>query len=134
LLLLSWSFWYFFECYSLLKQCFKKGHALESAWCLFLKFKYLKLCGQCLSCFVSSLGGLILKLTLQYQVKYLWYLILWGLLHLIHLELSEDNVFANSLLGTTIQDGGIRERSVPVIVYLNSWILFLFFSLFIYFP
>jgi len=27
------------------------------------------------------------------------------------LELVGNNVFANSLLGATIQDGGIRERS-----------------------
>ena len=30
------------------------------------------------------------------------------------LKLKENNIFANSLLGTTIQDGGTRERSNDV--------------------
>jgi len=41
-------------------------------------------------------------------------------------------IFANSFMGTTIQDSGKRERSNVVIIHLNSYILF-WFSFIFYF-
>jgi len=43
--------------------------------------------------------------------------------------MKRNNVFTNSLLGTTIQDGGKRERIIYgiliyVMIYLNFYILF----------
>ena len=49
---------------------------------------------------------------------------------LIFLEVAECNIFANFLISTTIQDGGKRERSNCVIVYLNSYIWFWFFFIY----
>jgi len=39
------------------------------------------------------------------------------------LEDEKEKLFANSLLNTIIQDGGIRERSVLNVVNSESWII-----------
>jgi len=64
LLLLSQISWYFFVCHSLLNLYFQNRHRLESAWWLLLQFKHLKEWRHDFPCFVSSLGGFVLKLAL----------------------------------------------------------------------
>ena len=84
--LLLWSFWYSFECHSLLKQCLQNRHTFELAWWLPLQLTHLNMWEQGSPFLVSSQGGLILPFTLQHHLNCQWYSNMWGLLHLIYLE------------------------------------------------
>ena len=76
---------YFLACHSLLKRCLQKWQVFESAWWSPLQLEHLKMWGQGLPFFVSSLGGLVLALALQHHLNSLWYSDLWGPLHLTYL-------------------------------------------------
>ena len=78
---------YSLECYPLLNQCFQNGQLVELAWCLPLQLRHLKECRQGSPFLVSNLGGLILSLALQHQVKWWWWMVWWDLLHLMYLAL-----------------------------------------------
>ena len=85
--LFSWISLYFLICYSQWNLCLQNRHKLESAWWSPRQFKHLKEWRHGFPFFVSSLGGLILALALQYHPNLRWFLDLWEPLHLTHLDL-----------------------------------------------
>jgi len=70
--LLLQSFWYSFECYSLLKQYLQNGHIFKSVWWSPLQLIYLNMWGQGFLFLVSSRDGLILLFALQHHLNCRW--------------------------------------------------------------
>jgi len=62
---------------------------LLSTWYLPLQLMYLKLCRHSFPFFVLSLGRFVLKFALQYYDRSIWFFTLWGLLHLMYLDLCK---------------------------------------------
>ena len=87
LILFSWISVYSFCCSSLLNWCLQKGHWLESAWWSLWQLEHLKEYRYSLPFFISRREGFVFLFTLQHHPNSRWFLDLWGLLHLIHLEL-----------------------------------------------
>ena len=86
LILFSWISVYFFCCHSLLNQYLQKEHWLESAWWSPQQLEHLNEWGQGLPFFVLRWGRFIFSFILQHHPNLWWFLDLWGLLHLTHLE------------------------------------------------
>ena len=83
--LVSWSLVYSLKCYSLLNQCFQNRQSVELAWWLSLQLRHLNEWRQGSLFLDSSLGRFILLLALQHQVKWQWWIVWWGPLHLMYL-------------------------------------------------
>ena len=70
----------------------------------------------------SSLELLVLEILnqpLRVSISMFMFMLLWVRGLDSKLRFKEKNIFANSLLGTTIQNGGVSKRSAVILLCLN---------------